>query len=99
MNRRRPNPPFLNGVPELLLLHLLARRPMHGYELVQAIRASTDQAFQFGEGCIYPILHRLEAEQLLSARRETVAGRSRVVYQVTDKGRQQLAESVTCWEQ
>jgi PadR family transcriptional regulator PadR len=71
---------------------------MHGYELVQAIRASTDQAFEFGEGCIYPILHRLEADQMLSARRETVAGRSRVVYQVTDKGRKQFVESFTCWK-
>jgi PadR family transcriptional regulator PadR len=99
MNRRRTNPPFLNGVPELLALHLLARKPMHGYELVQAIKASTRHAFEFGEGCIYPILHRLEADRMLSARRETVAGRSRVVYQVTDEGRRQFEESVTCWEQ
>src|SRR3954453_12074559 len=99
MNRRRTNPPFLNGVPELLVLHQLSRRPMHGYELVQAIRTSSDQAFEFGEGCIYPILHRLEADRMLSASRETVAGRSRVVYQVTDEGRKLLAESFTCWDQ
>ena len=35
---------------------------------------------------------------MLSARLETVAGRSRVVYQVTDKGRKQFVESFTCWE-
>jgi PadR family transcriptional regulator PadR len=99
MNRRRTNPPFLNGVPELLVLQLLARRPMHGYELVQAIKSSTNEALEFGEGCIYPILHRLEADQLLSARRKQVSGRSRVIYQVTDKGRKQLAESITSWEQ
>jgi PadR family transcriptional regulator, regulatory protein PadR len=99
MSKRRTNPPFLNGVPELLVLHLLARKPMYGYELVQAIQTSTDHAFGFGEGCIYPILHRLEAHQMLSARRETVAGRSRVVYQVTDKGRRQFEQSVACWEQ
>jgi PadR family transcriptional regulator, regulatory protein PadR len=99
MSKRRTNPPFLNGVPELLILHQLSHREMHGYELVQAIRSATDQAFDFGEGCIYPILHRLEADQMLSARRVSVAGRNRVVYQVTDKGHKQLAESVTCWEQ
>jgi PadR family transcriptional regulator, regulatory protein PadR len=98
MNKRRTNPPFLNGVPELLILHQLSHKEMHGYELVQAIRANTDQAFEFGEGCIYPILHRLEADQMLSARHVSVAGRSRVVYHVTDKGRKQFAESVTCWE-
>ena len=98
MNKRRTNPPFLNGVPELVILQLLARRPMHGYELVQAIKSSTHEALEFGEGCIYPILHRLETDHLLSARREVVGGRSRVIYRVTDRGRKQLAESVTCWE-
>ena len=98
MARRRSNPPFLNGIPELLVLHQLARRPMHGYELVRAIRASTDHAFEFGEGCIYPILHRLEADGMLSAESATVAGRSRLVYHLTDKGRKQFTETVTCWK-
>jgi PadR family transcriptional regulator PadR len=98
MTRRRSNPPFLNGVPELLVLHQLTGKPMHGYELVQAIKASTGHAFEFGEGCIYPILHRLEADGMLSSRSETVAGRSRLVYSMTDKGRKQFAENVTCWK-
>src|SRR4051812_16527429 len=99
MIRRRSNPPFLNGVPELLILHLLSRKPMYGYELVQTIRSSTARAFEFGEGCIYPILHRLEADKMLLAATETVAGRSRVTYRLTDEGRKQLSDSVTCWEQ
>ena len=37
MALRKSNPAFLNGVPELLILELLSRRPMHGYELVQTI--------------------------------------------------------------
>lgn len=98
MSKRGTNPAFLNGVPELLILHLLARKPMYGYELVQTIRSSTDQVFEFGEGCIYPILHRLEADGMLLATKETVAGRCRVTYLVTEKGRKQLADSVTSWE-
>ena len=43
MTQRRTNPAYLNGVPELLLLHLLSRRPMYGYELVQAIRHETGE--------------------------------------------------------
>ena len=35
MTPKRSNPDFLNGVPELLILSLLSRRPMYGYELVQ----------------------------------------------------------------
>jgi PadR family transcriptional regulator PadR len=97
MSHRRTNPDFLNGVPELLMLHLLARRPMYGYELVQAIRLATGAALEFGEGCVYPILHRLEADGFLASRRETVGGRNRVVYRVTAKGAKRLNESVAVW--
>jgi PadR family transcriptional regulator PadR len=97
MSKRRSNPPFLNGVPELLVLQLLDSQPMHGYELVQAIKASTGHAFGFGEGCVYPILHRLESDGLLRANQTLVAGRSRVVYQVTKSGRKRLTESVATW--
>ena len=40
MSDRKTNPPFLNGVPEMLILQTLLRRPMYGYELVQAIRVA-----------------------------------------------------------
>lgn len=99
MTRKRTNPDFLNGVPELLILHLLSSRAMYGYELVQAIRLATNGALEFGEGCVYPILHRLEADGLLASRRATVAGRNRVVYRVTAKGTGRLKESIGAWQQ
>jgi PadR family transcriptional regulator, regulatory protein PadR len=99
MKSKRTNPDFLNGVPELLILSLLSRRSMYGYELVQAIRQSTNGTLEFGEGCVYPVLHRLEAEGLLGSKRETVGGRSRVIYRVTAKGSKQLASTATTWQQ
>ncbi len=97
MSQKRTNPDFLNGVPELLILQLLSGRAMHGYELVQAIRLATNAELEFGEGCVYPILHRLEADGLLATRRETVGGRTRVVYRVTRKGAGRLEESAAAW--
>lgn len=99
MIKKRTNPDFLNGVPELVILRLLTVQPMYGYEIVQGIRNATGQTLDFGEGCVYPILHRLEAGRLLTSRREVVNGRSRVVYRVTDKGRKKLEESVSTWRQ
>ncbi len=98
MSAARTNPDFLNGVPELLLLKLLDRRPMHGYELVRAIERATAQKLEFGEGCIYPVLHRLEQQGALASRRETVGGRTRLVYRVTPAGRKKLAESISSWQ-
>jgi PadR family transcriptional regulator PadR len=99
MQTKRTNPDFLNGVPELLVLQLLSRQPLYGYELVKEIRRSSREAFDFGEGCIYPILHRLESDGLLTSRRALVGGRSRVVYRLTDRGAARLAESRTAWRQ
>lgn len=99
MNPRKTNPPFLNGVPEMLILELLARRPMYGYELVQAIRAATGGQLEFGEGCVYPILHRLESQAVLEAARQPAGGRVRVVYRLLPKGKAQLARSVSTWQQ
>ncbi len=95
--RKTTNPDYLNGVPELLVLELVGRRAMHGYELVRAIERTSDHTFQFGEGCIYPILHRLGAQGHLASRRETVDGRSRVVYRLTTSGRKRLSSRVAAW--
>lgn len=81
----------------MLILRLIDVRPMYGYELVQAIKRATGQTLDFGEGCIYPILHRLESLSLVIANREPVSGRSRVVYRLTVRGKKHLAERVACW--
>jgi PadR family transcriptional regulator PadR len=84
-------------VPELLVLRLLARRPMHGYGVVQAIRAASGERFDFGEGCIYPILHRLERDGMLAAAREQAGGRARIVYTVTADGLARLDRATAEW--
>ena len=96
---KKTNPDFVNGVPELLILKLLERMPMHGYDVVQAIKIASGSKLQFGEGCVYPILHRLEAQGLLSSRKQLVGGRDRIVYRVTPRGRKRLAETSSAWKQ
>ena len=84
------NPPFMSGVPELLILQLLERRPMYGYELVRAIREATGDNISLGEGVIYPVLHTLERVGALKAESRLVNGRQRVYYRVMGRGRQRL---------
>ena len=97
MPNERKQGTYLNGVPELLILRLVAERPMYGYEIVSAIRESTGEELNFGEGIIYPILHALEDEGLLAARRTTFNGRPRVYYRLTRAGRKKLGESSDQW--
>ena len=74
----RTNPPFMSGVPELLLLRQLQGQEMYGYELVKSIRSVTDEAISLGEGVIYPVLHSLEESGALKARRKKVADCTRI---------------------
>ncbi len=92
------NPPFMSGVPELLILQLLAREEMYGYEIVKAVRVVTGEAIALGEGVIYPVLHSLERNGALKAKRKPVNGRTRVYYSVTSKGRKRFEKLNQEWD-
>ena len=94
----RTNPPFMSGVPELLLLRQLRTKEMYGYELVKSIKGLTGDAISLGEGVIYPVLHSLEESGALKARRKKVTGRTRVYYSLTAKGRKRLDQLQGEWE-
>jgi PadR family transcriptional regulator len=97
MSATKTNPAFMTGVPEILILRLLADREMYGYELVQQIEAATGEAIRLGEGVVYPVLHALEANGCLRARRKAVNGRTRVYYLVTATGKKRLAAVTQDW--
>lgn len=91
------NPPFMSGVPELLLLKLLNEQEMYGYELVRAIKKVTNEAISLGEGVIYPVLHSLERNGALRSKRKAVRGRTRVYYSLTKKGCERLEKLRNDW--
>ncbi|HSI11658.1 MAG TPA: PadR family transcriptional regulator [Chthoniobacter sp.] len=90
---------LLDGVPELLILRLLAAHEMYGYQLVSEIQRRSAGALEFGEGCIYPILHRLLEQHMLLERAEEVRGRTRRYYRLSDAGLKRLAVLETKWQQ
>jgi PadR family transcriptional regulator PadR len=88
---------LMSGVPELLVLQLLASREMYGYELARSIRVLTTDAVAIGESVLYPALHLLEQRGLVKGRRRTVDGRTRVYYTITAKGRRRLEHLTDHW--
>ena len=88
---------FMTGVPELLILKLLADREMYGYELAKAVQASTAEALELGEGVLYPALHALHVAGALRARSTVVEGRKRIYYSLTARGRRRLQELARRW--
>ncbi|MBV9549702.1 MAG: PadR family transcriptional regulator [Alphaproteobacteria bacterium] len=94
---REPNPNFMAGVPELMILRLLQEREMYGYEIVQAIRAETGDVVSIGEGVAYTVLHALEREGALKSRRRRVEGRSRIYYALTQAGLKRYQNLAGTW--
>lgn len=90
---------YLYGVPELLILRLLADREMYGYEIVRDIRIRSGDQMKFGEAVIYPIVHSLEKRRLLKSRRDTINGRLRIYYRLTKTGEKMLHKKMSNWYQ
>ena|ERR1700730_5969505 len=91
------NPAFMAGVPELVVLSLLANREMYGYEIARAIKTTTRDALSLGEGVLYPALHTMESRGLVRARSSRVEGRVRIYYSLTMRGKKHLARLTSDW--
>ncbi len=86
------------GSTETLILSLLAEEPMYGYQISQELRHRSGGYFEMKEGLLYPTLHRMAQEGLLTSEwRETGTARRRKYYAITDKGRRALSEQTTEW--
>ncbi len=88
----------LKGHLDLLVLAVLAPRPLHGYAVIEVLRDQSGQAFDLPEGTIYPVLHRLERSGLLVSDWEQHGGRRRRTYRLTDAGRRELRTERAAWE-
>ena len=87
----------LKGHLDALVLATLEDGPLHGYAVIERLRGRSDGAFDLAEGTVYPVLHRLEAEGLLSSAWSDAAGRRRRVYRLTRRGRTALAKQRDEW--
>jgi PadR family transcriptional regulator PadR len=89
---------LLKGTLSLLILSLLSRKPMYGYEIAATVHGDTDGAFAWREGSLYPSLHKLEKAGLIVGKwEEKESGRKRRYYHITKQGRASLAEKQQAW--
>ncbi len=89
----------LKGHLDLLILAVIADRPLHGYAVIEALRERSEGVFDLAEGTVYPALHRLEKAGTLSSQWDEVAGRRRRSYRLTDKGVTALSAQHAGWQQ
>jgi len=84
---------LLKGIAPVIVLEILSRGPMYGYELSQAIEQRSGDILTLGKGTLYPLLYNLEAKKLVKGKWEkNQSSRRRRYYSITSKGKGQLAE-------
>lgn len=90
---------------ELIVLAVLADEPLYGYAIIKRVAARSEGAIRLTPGVLYPLLHQLEKEKLITATWETVhsdraadggdgEGRRRKWYALSPAGRRRLAQRI-----
>lgn len=86
---------FRRGVMSLVVLALLEREDMYGYQLVEEVSKRSGGLITTQEGSLYPVLYKLEDAGLISSRKIPVGKRrQRILYHLEPAGTQQLREMV-----
>jgi DNA-binding PadR family transcriptional regulator len=92
------NTELVGSTVEMLVLKLLSERAMYGYEIIQVVNERTAGAFNWKEGTLYPLLHRLEGKGfLLTEWQLGESGKKRKYYTVSAKGLTHATEKVAEW--
>jgi PadR family transcriptional regulator len=85
------------SLSKFFVLCALHHKPMHGYEVVQAVERTTKGCCSPTEGTVYPMLNEFEAGGYLTSHVDVVQGRERKVYAITRKGRNAFQTAVDTW--
>ena len=89
---------LIQGTLEMLILDVLARGHSYGYQITQTVLSESKGEFELREGSLYPALHRLERQKLLSAYwLDSDKGRQRKYYKITASGRRMLKKKKQEW--
>ncbi|MBA2936953.1 helix-turn-helix transcriptional regulator [Paenibacillus sp. CGMCC 1.16610] len=88
---------LMKGSTVILILTLLNRKDMYGYEMTKEMEAHTDGVFTLKEGTLYPILHTLESDKFVESYWNEKDGRKRKYYRITKSGKAELGIKMEEW--
>lgn len=93
------NRELLKGSTTTLVLGLLDKEPMYGYQIIKEIALKSKGIFELKEGTLYPILHDLENQGFIEAYwNESTEGRKRKYYRITELGKKLSEDKKNEWK-
>lgn len=87
------------GIMEMVVLQLLSEGPNYGYQLLTRLANTPSGLLEVKEGTLYPILYRLEEDEMLESGWQTGEGRNtpKKMYTITEKGQKELLRQHQIW--
>lgn len=86
------NNSLYKGTLQNIILKLLAKEvKMYGYQMTQRAKKLTEGELEMTEGALYPLLHKLEGDGIITSEVKKINGRERKYYLLTEKGKRQQA--------
>lgn len=86
---------LIKGTLKTIVLKLLANnKRMYGYEITQTVKELTLDKIQITEGALYPTLHALESDGLVTTEIEFIGKRVRKYYRLSPDGKAKTKEKV-----
>jgi PadR family transcriptional regulator PadR len=96
MPRTPAAPDIVPGTLEMLILHTLTIRALHGYAIAKHIADRSQEVLQVGQGSLYPALERLLSQGLVTAKwGDSPTGRKARYYTITTAGRRRLGQEIS----
>ena len=89
---------LVSGSTTMLILKLLSEKDMYGYEMIETLQARSQNVFELKAGTLYPLLHTLEQNDLLTVYEKEVSGKTRKYYHITKKGKKTFQEKKEEWK-
>ena len=90
------NQKLYKGTLQTIILQLLEKHDkMYGYEITQKVKILTKGQLKITEGALYPTLHKLEANGLLTVEVAKVDNRLRKYYKLTENGTKETVHKLT----
>ncbi|MDM1554173.1 PadR family transcriptional regulator [Chryseobacterium indologenes] len=81
------------GTLQNIILKLLSKEvKMYGYQITQRAKELTEGELEMTEGALYPLLHKLESDGMITSEIQKINGRDRKYYLLTEKGKKQQVE-------
>ncbi len=81
-----------------IILSILSKNESYGYEIIQSVKEISHSKIEYGDGTLYPVLHKLEKKGLIESYWKVAEnGRKRKYYQISKKGEKELITEKENW--